>query len=467
MARVSVCIALLGLLVCTNGNAQVSVDFRDVVQETASGTVKLTWETPKNKQPRWRVAIPRNATPAVPPNAPNVPDGMPHPTAIMPSGSYHAFPLGRYIDVTSPSRVGFAVTSDLIVSINVPQDNIQLEHANGETSKGTVLLRDQVTGLAAIRIEGHEFQPIEVAETVAAAGTPVVLHWLPGHVVGSQAAMVATPPFADEHQLGFVQLLDTPADPSKQGSPIVDPDGRLVGILINKSDRAFSISPHQVRLLIEEAEKDNPEDLIRGRLGLRLGTDNSTVKAVMPSTPAADAELQPGDVILKVGDSTCKTHLDVLAAVSMYRAGDEVLLKLDRDGEPMDRTLKLSKLTFGATNRSSTAATGDAMQQMFQLKDGQLVPLGNSHAELMLDVRPKVMVGGLKVERSKLEESLKKLETEKQRQDALIEELRKKISQMEAEASEKIRMAKEADQEKLEAIVEEIKERLRLESSDK
>ena len=489
MLRVSIGASLLTLCLGVPLQAQESIDFREVVRKTAPATFELTWETPKNKSQVWRVkphapgslAVPPNtgsvpktampvptgpAIPPVPPVPPIAVEGVPLPMADSSMRSYHAYTFRGVPLPQQAARVGFAVGADLIVSIDVPQDKVKVAAGNGDAMDGEVVIRDHVTGLAAIRVEGEELDFLAIAEEVGDPGEPVVLNWMPGSVVASQSSMIATEPFPSEHQWGFVQMLDAPVDMKKVGAPVLRADGMLIGVLVNKPTGSFCLSPEHVRRLVDAANSEEPKDLVRGRLGLQLGNDNSSVHAVMPETPAAKANLLAGDVIVRVGDAPCETHLDVLAALSMYRAGDKVELELERNDESIIVGLELSGLSFAiASNESEETRLAEAMQNIFQLKDGRLVPLAEAGKEV-LEKKANVVVRGLHVERSKLEESLKALEQEKMRQDKLIEQLQTQIAELEAEANEKMQKAREVEEQKLEKIVEEIRERLRSEGSD-
>ena len=77
---------------------------------------------------------------------------------------------------------------------------------------------------------------------------------------------------------------------------------------------------------------------VRERFGLAGGT---IVTRVMPGTPAADAGIKPGDILVQVGGKDIET--DTLAkVVAEHKPGEVVELKLIRDGE---RTT--AKVTLG------------------------------------------------------------------------------------------------------------------------
>jgi serine protease Do len=85
----------------------------------------------------------------------------------------------------------------------------------------------------------------------------------------------------------------------------------------------------------------------RGWLGVGIGLDENgraQIGSVDKESPAELAKLQPGDVVLKIGDRDV-TSADVLAAeIRKRKPGQDVTLKIERDGKPLDVKVKLGEL---------------------------------------------------------------------------------------------------------------------------
>ncbi|RPI97678.1 MAG: PDZ domain-containing protein [Candidatus Aminicenantes bacterium] len=94
----------------------------------------------------------------------------------------------------------------------------------------------------------------------------------------------------------------------------------------------------------------------RGWLGVGIGQDEdgrTIIGTIDPESPAELAKLRPGDVVLRIGDRDIASP-DVLAAeIRKRKPGQEVVLQIERGGEPMDIKVKLGEL-----------AEGDAMKEM-------------------------------------------------------------------------------------------------------
>ena len=70
-------------------------------------------------------------------------------------------------------------------------------------------------------------------------------------------------------------------------------------------------------------------------------TDGVVVGQVVAGTPAAQAGLQQGDVIVGIGDVTVKSQQDLQSALtSTFKPGDTVDVKIDRGGT--DQTVRVT-----------------------------------------------------------------------------------------------------------------------------
>jgi predicted metalloprotease with PDZ domain len=84
----------------------------------------------------------------------------------------------------------------------------------------------------------------------------------------------------------------------------------------------------------------------RGWLGVGIGQNESgqtEIGSIDPDSPAELAKLQTGDIVLKIGDRDVSSP-DVLAAeIRKKKPGQDVTLKIERDGKPMDVKVKLGE----------------------------------------------------------------------------------------------------------------------------
>jgi S1-C subfamily serine protease len=76
-------------------------------------------------------------------------------------------------------------------------------------------------------------------------------------------------------------------------------------------------------------------------LGVLTGPATPRIHGVMPGSPAAEAGLQPGDVILAVGGRPVRRGAELHDRIRRYRAGDEVSLRIARQGRPLELRVRL------------------------------------------------------------------------------------------------------------------------------
>jgi S1-C subfamily serine protease len=440
------------LLMSTTALAQVGVDFRHAAKTVGPATIAVVPDKAESNQAFSYFLDPASGQAGLP----------------------QAYQLRDPRREASPIRSGFVVAADLVISCQLrdEQKEVKVVTRDGRKLTGQVVARDHVTGLAAIRVENGSLSSIALSDAAAPAGSPALVSWLhDGKIATSEAAMIASQPNSQQAMLGLSQMLDADFSPQKLGAPVVDVNGSLVGVVVNRDGVTVCISVDQVARIIEAAAAEEPSDLYRGRLGIRLDeSQGSTIVEVMDDTVAEKAELKAGDRITKIGDRECKSHSDVMAMVAMSRAGDELDLEVERGAETFERTLELA--SAGPEPRVTSFYHGrlapKVSQQLLQLKDGKLVPMNEADPAVKFGVTPTgtIMFGDLKVERSKLEESLKKLEAEKKQQDEMIKRLREKISQMETEGAASLDKKLRDELARFEKIIKEIKERNKPEGSD-
>jgi len=75
-------------------------------------------------------------------------------------------------------------------------------------------------------------------------------------------------------------------------------------------------------------------DEVKERLGLP-STEGVLINGTQPDTPAAKAGAQANDVVIKIGDESCKDVPDLIRLMRNYYAGDAVKLTVLREGKPV------------------------------------------------------------------------------------------------------------------------------------
>ncbi|MGA3169586.1 MAG: trypsin-like peptidase domain-containing protein [Chthoniobacteraceae bacterium] len=205
---------------------------------------------------------------------------------------------------------------------------------------------DPRSGLAILKIDGTKtpFLPLgkssdlQVASMVMAIGYPLDLPVTPNvGCVGGFSISSGDRVFAVSHIRANVAV-----ERGEGGAPLLDMNGQVVGILESSLDGGAGC----FALPIEAAEKVYGDVMhfggVRpGWLGIRFddsGSDPSKIKVqgFIPGGPAEKSGVQPGDVIVKVGDHPVSTFDDIMNAAFYLTAGEEVPVTVSRAGQPVE-----------------------------------------------------------------------------------------------------------------------------------
>jgi serine protease Do len=287
------------------------------------------------------------------------------------------------------SGSGFVYKSSGLILTNahvVPPGTSQVTvvFANGDRVPGHIFSRNPGADLALVKVDNYPKlpPPVEFADSshlnagqwAIAIGEPFELKQSVS--VGVVSGFNRDEPIADDNGNArlFRGMLQTsaPINPGNSGGPLVDLDGRLIGV--NQSTArpdagaqgiGFAIPANTVRTqvaLLEESqgktlnanstgtgvgyigvalEPLNPN--IRAQISYPESAGNGAVVAQIPrGGPASKSDLQPGDVIQKINGQTVTSPTDVINVVKQSKIGQNVQLQIWSGG-----TKKLVVLQVG------------------------------------------------------------------------------------------------------------------------
>ncbi|HEU5432661.1 MAG TPA: trypsin-like peptidase domain-containing protein [Thermomicrobiales bacterium] len=255
---------------------------------------------------------------------------------------------GRHV-VTALDVIGSATTAEVI-------------GADGVRAKATVVGADPESGLAVLEIDANLGQALAFAPAPLAVGDPVGAigggggagqAMSSGIVTATDAWFPAGPPAT------WLVAIDAPAGAAADGGALVDADGALAGVLIDDRLAGANATTAQpdavgsVRYAVPAAiVRRVVDDLIRmGHVnypwlgvaaaaapGAREGP--AQVVAVIPGSPAAQAGIEAGDVLVALDGRPFGPGAPASVALLAHAPGDRVRIELRRDG--VDQTLTVS-----------------------------------------------------------------------------------------------------------------------------
>lgn len=153
---------------------------------------------------------------------------------------------------------------------------------------------------------------------------------------------------------------DAKISPNNYGGPLIDIQGRVLGVLVPLSPQSqhqvagaewydsgigFAIPLADVMARLNVMKQG--QDLRPGIMGISLkGNDlygqPAEIAACQPNSPAAEAGLRKGDIIIRANGQSIERQAQLKHALGPLYAGDEVLVVVARQDEHVDAVIKLT-----------------------------------------------------------------------------------------------------------------------------
>jgi serine protease Do len=284
------------------------------------------------------------------------------------------------------SAEGTIVTNNHVVkgarSVSVTLDD-------GTVLPAKVLGTDPRTDIAVLKVNSPKPLPfitlgnsrdVKPGEWVVAMGNPFGLG---GSVTAGIVSAVSRDIGAGPYDQ-FIQI-DAPINQGNSGGPLFTQDGKVIGMntaILSPSGGSigigFAIPSDMIRTVVAQLEKGGK--VTRGYVGVEAQTitpataqamrlketDGALLAGVQPDSPAAEAGLQPGDVIQAVNGTKIANPRDLALNVANIQPGQEAHLTVLRDGQSKDVTLKVGSLPNERVARNDTSddSSGDRRERL-------------------------------------------------------------------------------------------------------
>jgi S1-C subfamily serine protease len=277
---------------------------------------------------------------------------------------------------------GIVLSNDGLVLTNAHviagSNDIKVRMFDGASHAAGLVGSTPEDDLAVIKIEGvDDLVPAELGSSdVLQVGEPVIAIGnalnLGGQPSVTQGIVSAKDRSIDDsgvsgERVSLENLIQTDAaiNPGNSGGPLLDAAGQVVGIntaiIAESQNIGFAIAIDPVKPLIEDlrngrgeitpntaflgvqtVDLDGVEEAVRSQLGI-VAEKGAFVAQVTPGSGAANAGLEDGDVILSVEGEAIESSTDVAEAVRDHEVGDEIELRIERDGKEQTITATLGR----------------------------------------------------------------------------------------------------------------------------
>jgi serine protease Do len=319
--------------------------------------------------------------------------------------------------VTNYHVVGRA--SKLICTLSSKQQ-VRAARIGGDPWTDLAVIRIDLRPLKGKRVHFARFaEPgsLEAGDYVLAMGSPLSL---------SRSLSMGIVSCADRYLPGGTKLptgeptglfntwiqTDAAINPGNSGGPLVNLDGRIVGINSRgvrlASNIGFAIPVSVVQEVVAQLIKRRR--VVRGWLGVRLqplrgvgGAADQTaergvvVASVEEGSPGAEAGLRPGDVLLKLGNEAVDAPFiedvpRVYRAIAALRPGKPTTIEFRRNGDAKTATLKVAALGAARAAERHLADLGLVVRDI-TTEDVRAQNLADRHGAMVASVAKGGLAG--------------------------------------------------------------------------
>lgn len=281
---------------------------------------------------------------------------------------------GQGSGVVFDARRGLVLTNAHVID---QVDKVAVTLADGRQLDGSVMGADPVTDLALVRLTDRselkaaplgDSEALEVGDWAIALGSPYGLErTVTLGIVSSLHRDINSLGFADK-RLDLIQT-DAAINPGNSGGPLINAAGEVIGIntLVRSGPGAglgFAIPINLARRVADQLADGGK--VVHPYLGLQLvpltarvarennrdpealvqlpEQDGALVQRVLPESPAEEAGLRRGDLVIQVADQRVRTPSALLQQVEQAQVGQPLPLTVLRGRKELQLSIKPAAL---------------------------------------------------------------------------------------------------------------------------
>ena len=276
---------------------------------------------------------------------------------------------------------GYVVTNNHVVE-NARQVVVRLP--DRQEFDAEVVGLDPRSDLAVLKIEGEglptlslaEGRDVKVGQWVLAIGSPFSLDFsVTAGIVSALGRSLPTE--TGDNYVPFIQT-DVAINPGNSGGPLFNLEGEVIGVnsqIFTRSGGSiglsFAIPASVVRNVVAQIQEAGVVE--RGWLGVSIqdvdrnladsfGLDRprgALIAQVGKDSPAEQAGLEPGDVILSFAGEAIETSADLPHVVGLIAPGTKVVAVIFREGKEQDLTVEVGGLGADEVARVNAGVAAD------------------------------------------------------------------------------------------------------------
>jgi serine protease Do len=282
---------------------------------------------------------------------------------------------------------GYVVTNNHVVE---GAEDISITLQDGTRIEAELVGADAKTDLALLKVSSDKPLPFvelgdsdkaRVGDVVLAVGNPFGLGGtVTSGIISARSRNINSGPYDD-----FLQI-DAAINRGNSGGPTFDTEGRVVGIntaIFSPSGGSvgigFAIPSNLAKTVIAQLKEHGSVE--RGWIGVQIqpvtpdiaeslgdpDLKGALVAQVVPGGPAAEAGLQPGDVITSVAGEAVEDLRDVTRPIAFAKAGTEVDLSVLRQGRTETVEVALGRMPEDQQVASAREDAGPASSDLLGL----------------------------------------------------------------------------------------------------
>lgn len=259
------------------------------------------------------------------------------------------------------SEDGYILTNAHVVEV-AGDRQVMVRFSNGTTASATVVGADRRSDIAVIRAEGvSDLTPasfgnsddVVVGDTVLAIGSPLGYEGSVTQGIVSALDRTLRPDEPGSPTLSGLLQTDAAINRGNSGGALVNLAGEVVGIntaiAVANEDSGFlglgfAVPSNRATSVAERLI--GGEEISHAFLGVRVAPaegGGAVIGEVTPGSPAAQAGLREGDVLLRLGDRQITDANDVVSTVQAASAGDTLEVEFRRGGATQVTTVTLGE----------------------------------------------------------------------------------------------------------------------------